>query len=148
MRDRDKVKANGRRYYERHRERISERHKQARAADPEKFRQRAKRDYDADPAKVRNNTLKRRYGITQEDYARLSAVQDHSCAICRVEGWMERYGVLHVDHNHQTGEVRGLLCDRCNVGLGRFRDDPDLLVNALTYLKAEDRVPIEYRRIQ
>ncbi len=142
MRDPEKIRANYKRYYNKNREKIAAKHRAARAADPEKFRARAKQDYDSDPAKVRNSALKRRYGITQQDYELMSSAQDHACAICTAEAWMERYGVLHIDHDHTTGEVRGLLCDRCNVGLGRFRDDPQLLKNALRYLgrSGADRV--------
>lgn len=65
-----------------------------------------------------------RYGLTQEQNEALG----DACAIC---GRTER---LVVDHDHTSGEVRGRLCDPCNVGLGRFQDDPDRLLAAAAYL--------------
>jgi 5-methylcytosine-specific restriction endonuclease McrA len=62
--------------------------------------------------------LKKRYGLTLEMYAALSESQDHRCAICRVPGLETKSKKLHVDHSHQTGKVRGLLCAKCNVALG------------------------------
>ncbi|WP_425545633.1 endonuclease VII domain-containing protein [Glutamicibacter creatinolyticus] len=65
----------------------------------------------------------------------LSESQDHKCAICGDPYGMESLKhPLYVDHCHQTGKVRGLLCSRCNTGLGLFRDSPDLMLAAVTYL--------------
>lgn len=75
------------------------------------------------------------YGLTPETYMELSASQDHKCAICGDPYGMESLKhPLYVDHCHKTGEVRGLLCSRCNTGLGLFRDNPDLMLAAVTYL--------------
>lgn len=73
--------------------------------------------------------LKRRYGITAEDADRMLAEQDGLCDIC------ERRPAVHVDHDHATGKVRGLLCFNCNAGLGHFRDDADVMTLALGYLQ-------------
>jgi hypothetical protein len=73
--------------------------------------------------------LRRRYGIGQVDVDELLEAQGGRCAICG------RAGPEHVDHDHRTGWVRGILCFNCNGGLGQFRDDPELLGEALTYLK-------------
>lgn len=61
--------------------------------------------------------------------------QGGGCAICG-EGPGDRFHLV-VDHDHQTSEVRGLLCTACNVGIGNLRDDPDLLRRALAYLGGE-----------
>lgn len=80
-----------------------------------------------------------RFGITHDDYDQLLAAQGGVCAICqkpetrRLSGDRET-SRLAIDHCDELG-VRGLLCLRCNVGLGHFRDNPDLLDAAATYLR-------------
>jgi hypothetical protein len=76
------------------------------------------------PDKVKNNVLKRRYGITLDER---NAMGDR-CYICG-----SQYD-LHVDHDHRTGKVRGILCRRHNLGLGHFDDDPLMLLRAVDYL--------------
>lgn len=78
------------------------------------------------------------YGITLEDYDEMLEWQGGGCAIC---GSPVGDGVgrrLSVDHDHETGEVRGLLCSRCNAGLGMFQDRQDLLLRAVEYLEMEE----------
>jgi len=76
--------------------------------------------------------LKRRYNLTREAYDTLVQAQAGLCAICTTRP------AEHIDHDHRTGKVRGLLCFGCNGGLGQFRDSPELLRSAIAYLhKAE-----------
>ena len=77
---------------------------------------------------VRANKLKVRYGLTPEEYEKLSTKQLKKCAIC---GAGKK---LDVDHCHKTKRIRGLLCGNCNRGLGLFKDDPNILQNAIKYL--------------
>ncbi|MGH9178293.1 MAG: endonuclease VII domain-containing protein, partial [Acidimicrobiales bacterium] len=80
----------------------------------------------------RRSYLKRTYGITPEVYDELLARQEGVCAICRRQ---PTPGIsLHVDHDHDSGRIRGLLCFRCNNALGDFDDDHDRLYAALRYL--------------
>jgi hypothetical protein len=83
----------------------------------------------------------RRQGWSKEQYRTLLEAQDGKCAICGVgEGHRSRYGRvcrLAVDHDHQNGKVRGLLCNSCNRGLGRFKDSIENLEAAIRYLKRE-----------
>lgn len=75
-----------------------------------------------DPVGVRQAWERSKYGVCKED-------MDHSsCQIC---GGLHR---LSIDHNHDTGEVRGLLCSSCNIGLGMFNDNQELLIKASSYL--------------
>lgn len=77
--------------------------------------------------------LMRKFGMTVEDYNALFIMQGGKCAICRRQPLKQR---LAVDHNHKTGEVRGLLCYRCNHKLlGAANEDPQLLWRAATYLQ-------------
>lgn len=73
------------------------------------------------------------YGLTPEDYYSLLDKQGGACAICR--GQCKTGKKLAVDHDHETGKVRGLLCTRCNVALGMFQDDMDRMAKAIAYLK-------------
>lgn len=84
-----------------------------------------------DPTKRKNNKLKHKYGIDILRFEEMVAEQDNCCAICNEEFTK----TPHVDHCHESGEVRGLLCMYCNTGLGKFRDDPERLSNAITYLE-------------
>lgn len=81
--------------------------------------------------------LRRNYGISFADYSLMLGEQDFRCLICRepASGGAKAASRLHVDHDHETGFVRGLLCTRCNQGLGYFRDNPDLLRSAVEYLE-------------
>lgn len=85
----------------------------------------------------REHNLKHKYGMTHDDFLDMLADQDGKCAICGSED-SKRKGDkhLHVDHNHQTGKVRGLLCNSCNRGLGLLGEAN--LQAALDYLKRTD----------
>jgi len=66
------------------------------------------------------------------------AAQEGACAICKVTA-PGGQGTFHVDHDHKTGAIRGLLCHHCNTALGKFKDSPILLETAIAYLaKAEE----------
>ena len=84
------------------------------------------------PGFSRDKYLKR-YGITHADYERILKAQGGVCAICESTE-TKKWDHFSVDHNHETGEVRGLLCATCNTGLGQFQDAPDLLIKAANYL--------------
>lgn len=78
-------------------------------------------------------SLKRRYGITSEDYSRMLEEQNYKCAICFIDKCQSGRNFA-VDHNHDTGKIRGLLCSACNMGLGNFKDSPELIKKAINYL--------------
>lgn len=86
-------------------------------------------NYKKDRAK-----LKYRYGITREDYNELLITQNGKCAVCE-KSVLELGLPLYIDHNHKTGKVRGLLCRKCNIGLGCFDDELSILLQAADYLK-------------
>lgn len=74
------------------------------------------------------------YGMTPDDYDELISQQDHRCAVCGTMEWGGKTGEPHVDHDHKTGQVRGLLCASCNYGLGCFKDEVKRLRAAVDYL--------------
>ena len=78
----------------------------------------------------------RKFGLTAEDYERMLAAQDHRCATCgRADTGRRDRERFAIDHCHTTGRIRGLLCNKCNTGIGLFCDDPDLLLKAAAYLQ-------------
>lgn len=135
--------------------------RERRAADPEaarakeratpeetrvKYRVTEKAWRDAHPEMMKNIILRHHYGISLTEYNRMLAEQNGCCAICHKPETTTRRGKLRtlgVDHDHSCcpgsrscGKcIRGLLCSRCNGGLGCFGDDPSLLTTALEYLK-------------
>lgn len=85
----------------------------------------------------RDMSYRRNYGITLDDFNALAEQQHFKCAICGKipdpnAKWNQK--VLHVDHDHLTGHVRGLLCSDCNRGLGLFSDNAEMLLRAAAYL--------------
>lgn len=79
------------------------------------------------------SNLKIRFGLTVEQYEKMLEFQDGRCAICHCISRAKR---LAVDHDHKTGEIRGLLCYRCNhTLLGAAKDDPETLEQAAKYLR-------------
>jgi hypothetical protein len=82
-------------------------------------------------------SLQNTYGITLEEYLSIKEKQDNACAICHTKESLLRKS-LAVDHNHSTGKIRGLLCSRCNRGLGFFQDNSSLLNKARIYLDEHD----------
>ena len=84
-------------------------------------------------AYYRKYRLKFEYGLTLENYDKMSLAQDGNCAICG--GKNKLHGKLAVDHCHKTKKVRGLLCHNCNLGLGNFHESISKLESAICYLK-------------
>jgi hypothetical protein len=105
----------------------------------QKKRDSGKKWRDANPDFVRNHHLKQSYGITLEQYNQMFKNQNGVCAICgnpetKIDKQLNKLRVLSVDHNHTTGQIRGLLCDRCNLGIAFFKDNAEILNRASKYL--------------
>jgi hypothetical protein len=94
----------------------------------------------------RSYSLRRRHGISIEQYDEMLEKEDAKCAICRLVDVKPKNGKQHllyghnltVDHNHKTGVIRGLLCWKCNIALGHFNDDLALLRMAVKYMEERD----------
>jgi Recombination endonuclease VII len=85
--------------------------------------------------RIRDQRFRQKYGITLAVYRAILAGQDGACAICRKPESEVEDRLLAVDHCHEGGEVRGLLCGRCNMAIGRFEHDVNLLRAAISYLE-------------
>lgn len=119
-----------------------ERRKQS---DPEGYKKARRQSYlnyvAKHPDKIKAGNISR-HGIKLENFQERLAKQDHACAVCRRDNIGKGRGRLHIDHDHSCcpgpkscGKcVRGLLCTYCNTGLGGLRDNPAIILNALTYL--------------
>jgi hypothetical protein len=97
-----------------------------------------RRAYDASRREYKRDwPVRRRYGITLANQRELLERQGGRCAICRtpIDAPGCSTGGFHVDHDHSTGAVRGLLCNNCNLGVGYFADDPDRLRAAAEYIE-------------
>lgn len=74
------------------------------------------------------------YGLSEEQFKSLHSKQEGKCAICSTPERECVRQVLYVDHNHKTGEVRGLLCSHCNSAIGQFKESAELLTKAISYV--------------
>jgi|SRR4051794_26353060 hypothetical protein len=129
------------------REREIERVKQWQRDNPERYAARMRRYRKSGRKAIANRKshLKRKYGLTPEQYDEMLRGQRGGCAIC---GRSPGEFPLHVDHDHATGEIRGLLCVGCNNGLGLFDESEELFNAAVTYLQQRSRAPkVPYRLV-
>ncbi len=117
--------------------RCAERSKKWRSENRERvnFLNKRSRDNNPEAQKIRNRRyILKQYGLTEDDYVELCEKQSYRCAVCSVHA-NDINCSLSVDHNHDTGKVRGLLCRKCNQGIGLLQDSPDILRLALNYLE-------------
>jgi hypothetical protein len=110
-------------YYQKNKEEMNRKARENYYANKEAYKQRAWK-----------NHLLRSYGLTETQYQELWETQKGLCAICGGK-LQEGKRLTHVDHDHETGNVRGLLCKFCNNGLGFFKDSPNYLQKAIEYLR-------------
>ena len=101
-------------------------------------REHQRRFRDSQPDYNHSRNLQRRYGLSVDEYQTLLANQNFACPICEVEisNTIEYKGKRPdaVDHNHETGDVRGILCSMCNLMLGHARENTSILYRAIVYL--------------
>lgn len=88
----------------------------------------------------------RAYGLTQDDWDALVKRQQNRCAVCQTGKPGGRGERWHIDHDHVTGQVRGLLCGKCNSAIGLFRDDPDIIKAAARYVTKHRQMELLQRK--
>ena len=131
--NKDNYRAYQRKYYQRHRHQILAKVAAWKEANPERLEAYRQRNRLARQAERRQ----RIYGMSAEDYATLLNIHGGRCAICAtIPTETGKMATLRVDHDHVTGAVRGLLCWRCNAGLGMFQDDSVTMLKAAWYVDA------------
>lgn len=86
-----------------------------------------------------NRNLIKRYGITLDDKRNMLNIQNNRCKICGNE--FEEESSAFVDHKHENGLVRGLLCTKCNTAIGYLQDNPKIIANAMLYVSQNGEVP-------
>ena len=124
-------------YYQEHKEYFKQRHINGYHKKWRKNNKNNLQKYrDENKNNLNNYLLKRNYNITLEEYNELFNKQNGCCAICG-RHQSDLKNKLGVDHNHETGKVRGLLCNQCNLSLGNIKDDIKILYNMINYLKKE-----------
>lgn len=94
--------------------------------------------YIKSPIELKTYKLKYFFNLSYADWEELKIKQNNSCAICNKSQDI-LIKTMAVDHDHNTGKVRGLLCDSCNLGLGKFQDNIEILENALKYMKENEK---------
>jgi hypothetical protein len=135
-------------WYRKNRNRVCEKRRARYAADPELERAKSRAQYarrrqevsqynkkyrTENRDRIRAQKRKYAYGLNDPEYRALLKNQRGRCAICRKPPGVRG---LHVDHDHATRKVRGLLCSKCNTGIGLLQHSPALLTKAVAYLKA------------
>ena len=133
--------ARGRELYAQHREQRMAYIRQWQREHPERVREYRRKNPERRAAQLRRLHLRRRFGMTLEDYDHILAAQGGGCAIC---GEPPAGRSMHIDHLGDT--VRGVLCVRCNNGLGQFRDDPELMLLAAEYVAIGGFAPLDIVR--
>jgi hypothetical protein len=108
---------------------------QSYSKNKEKVLSRLKSDYDS--RKSKDSDLKRKYGITIDDWEKMFEAQNRCCAICGTSNPNHGSGSFVVDHCHSSLQIRGLLCGICNAMLGQARDSTETLKAAIVYLEKE-----------
>lgn len=123
----------GQRDYAKNSEKYKARAKAFRAANLEKVKEKS-RTYCSRP-EIKERRRLRTYGLTRETYQALLDMQGNGCAICFTSFTVLNKRHIHIDHEHLSGIVRGVLCHTCNLGIGNFKDDPRRLEVAASYLR-------------
>jgi hypothetical protein len=136
----EKVLKRERKYKEANREKINAAQKEKRNANIEEYRKKEAEQREKNRENIRINHAAWTYGLTKEEYISLINSNDGKCYICGneekvIDSVSKKIRRICIDHDHSTGKVRGLLCNLCNSGLGKFKDSIDLIEKALDYLK-------------
>lgn len=124
----ERIKKYKHNYFQENKEKIYERVKK---------KQKEQREHDYQLYGMDRYHIKSKYGLSIDDYEKMLSSQNYKCLICGCD-ISNRQNNPHIDHNHETNKIRGILCGNCNMGLGHFKDNLDILKNAIKYLEDTD----------
>lgn len=134
-------KIRGQKYYKNNKNKINLKNKKRYIKNKFLHNNQTKKWREINPERFRELSLKNKYGINLNEFKEMLFKQNNLCKICLKPEIVKykdgKIKNLSVDHCHKTGEVRGLLCNKCNNGLGSFEDNYNLLYKAIKYLKKE-----------
>ena len=133
IKNQERLRAKQKKYREEHRDQVRMINKKYQETHRDKVHGWNNKYNVAHKKEKHSKHLQRSYGISLKDYDALLDAQGGRCLICQTLD-STPHGRFCVDHCHKTGKIRGLLCVRCNSGLGHFKDSPDLLLTAAKYL--------------
>ena len=133
--NKNKVKKTRALYYKKNKKKISIYNKKWCKRNTKKMKKYHKEYFRRPKVRIyqKNKDLIKKFNITLRDYNKLLKKQDYKCAICR-KSQKGSNQMLAVDHCHKTNKVRGLLCSKCNMGIGLLEDSISILQNAINYL--------------
>jgi len=138
--NREKRIENATKWKQSNREHVNAWERADRAKDPEKYRKRERFYKKQNWRKLSVHESLRKLGLTNAQFKEMNLAQNNKCAIChKEETRIGRGGEicrLCIDHDHETGKIRALLCHDCNTGIGKFQDDIILMKKAITYLES------------
>lgn len=143
MKTKEELNAYAREWRAKNKEKLSQRAKEKYANNPEHYKAKMLKSIlkhrEANPNANRNKHYKKRYGITVEQYEAMAKQQNYLCAICNNPETKKRKDgttmILCVDHNHTTGKVRELLCNKCNIFLGHLETNNVSLDAVAAYIE-------------
>ncbi len=140
--NREKRIATSAKWKEENRDRANARERANRAKNPEKYRERERKYKKRNWARLSVHESLRKLGLTNEQFVLMNEKQNKKCSICGLEETRKSRngGIcrLAIDHCHESGKIRGLLCHACNTAIGKFKDNTDLLKSAIRYLEEHE----------
>lgn len=143
IRDKDARRKYNQEWYEKNKERVREyraKYYQAHKVQGQTYAKRYRENNESKSEMEHKYTLRKKHNMTPEDYEALLQQQSGVCAICGEANLNGRR--LAVDHDHETGKIRGLLCVTCNVALNKLDQNRDWAKKAIEYLIQADQIPV------
>jgi hypothetical protein len=133
--NKEKIAARHKEYNEKNKEQVAATRKEWYRKNRVDILEDQRKNYKSKKQQIKCTIREKKYGVSAEDYDTMLEEQDNKCKICFVSFTTLSSQQIHVDHCHTTNQVRGLLCNLCNTGLGFFKDNTETLANAIVYLE-------------